>query len=70
MHLPDVMMAHVSIVAAPIQMHATSIRLPPVTTAHAFYLTVALMLPLATSAPIRFATMVLAPTLVALTQPH
>jgi hypothetical protein len=64
------MMAHVSLVAAPIQMHATSIQQQPVTTVHAFYLTAALMLPLATSAQIRFATTALALIPVAPMQRH
>ncbi len=70
MHLPDAMMALVSIVAALIQMHATSIRQQPVTTAHAFFLTAALMPPLATSAQIRFATTALALIPVAPMQQH
>ncbi len=66
--MQDAMTAHVFSPVAPIPRHVIMMHPQLAMTVHAFFLTAALMLPLATSAQIRFATMALAPIPVALMQ--
>jgi hypothetical protein len=68
--MQDAMTVHVYSPVAPIPMHVIMMQPQHAMTAHAFFLTAALMLPLATSAQIRFATTALALIPVAPMQRH
>jgi hypothetical protein len=68
--MPDVMTVLVYSPVVPILTHVIMMQPQHAMTAHAFFLTAALMLPLATSAQIRFATMALALIPVAPMQRH
>ena len=66
--MQDAMTAHVFSPVAPIPMHVIMMHPQLAMTVHAFFLTAALMPPLATSAQIRFATTARAPIPVVLMQ--